>query len=204
MSNGTIHLQYVNAVRLACRYKHEAEILYKQIETAAFEEAEFAVTHSSLLSEPSQRAHSIGRFDSLPPETLAEFRRGGKYFGLYAETARRRAVQPNYVISVAHGRQLSSPTLAALRVCIREVDAQIPKSTAAGVEPFSPQLLLEMGHGGRYYGIYARVARSLGLQRSNVAHVARGEATSRRVLLALRAEMARVDAEIAAKNGDAQ
>ncbi len=44
-----------------------------------------------------------------------------------------------------------------------------------------------------YHGLYARVARQLGVDRSYVSRVARGERRSQRIEAALRAELRRIE-----------
>lgn len=50
----------------------------------------------------------------------------------------------------------------------------------------------ELARYARYRGLYARVARQLGVDRSYVSRVARGERRSSRVEQALRAELKRI------------
>lgn len=50
----------------------------------------------------------------------------------------------------------------------------------------------EFAQYARYRGLYSRVARRLGVDRSYVSRVARGERRSRRVEDALRAEVKRI------------
>lgn len=50
----------------------------------------------------------------------------------------------------------------------------------------------ELARYARYRGLYARVARQLGVDRSYVSRVARGERRSKRVEEALRAELKRI------------
>lgn len=50
----------------------------------------------------------------------------------------------------------------------------------------------ELARYARYRGLYSRVARQLGVDRSYVSRVARGERRSRRVEEALRAELKRI------------
>ena len=50
----------------------------------------------------------------------------------------------------------------------------------------------ELARYARYRGLYARVARHLGVDRSYVSRVARGERRSQRVEEALRAELKRI------------
>ena len=50
----------------------------------------------------------------------------------------------------------------------------------------------ELARYARYRGLYARVARRLGVDRSYVSRVARGERRSKRVEEALRVELKRI------------
>jgi hypothetical protein len=59
----------------------------------------------------------------------------------------------------------------------------------------------EFGWHRKYHGAFARVARSLRMHPSNVIRVAR-IGGSVRIMAAIRAEMALVDAELASKSGD--
>ena len=47
----------------------------------------------------------------------------------------------------------------------------------------------------RYRGLYSRVARQLGVDRSLVSRVARGERRSKRIEAALNAELSRIEKE---------
>jgi transcriptional regulator with XRE-family HTH domain len=50
----------------------------------------------------------------------------------------------------------------------------------------------ELARYARYRGLYARVARHLGVDRSYVSRVARGERRSKRIEQALQAELKRI------------
>ena len=50
----------------------------------------------------------------------------------------------------------------------------------------------ELARYARYRGLYARVARRVGVDRSYVSRVARGERSSKRVEQALQAELKRI------------
>jgi hypothetical protein len=58
--------------------------------------------------------------------------------------------------------------------------------------------------GQRYFGLYSVVAKKFNTSNSRVIEAARSENSSIELRRALRAEMARVDAEIAAKSGGAK
>jgi hypothetical protein len=129
---------------------------------------------------------------------LAEFQRGGRYFGAYARVAKRLNVSRPLVTYTARGKG-TRRVLEALVKEIRRIDSEAPRSavlslTVAELSEFKT---------GKYRGVFSRVARALRMNTQNVWRVGHGE-KSERVLCAIRAEMARVDAELAAKNGGAQ
>lgn len=128
---------------------------------------------------------------------LAEFQRGGRYFGAYAHVAKKLNVSRPLVTYTAQGKG-SQRVLKALVEEMRRIDMMPPR---AATVPLNHD---ELSHfKGKYRGALSRVARSLGMDAQNVWRVAHG-AKSERVLTAIRAEMARVDAELAAKQGGAQ
>lgn len=58
--------------------------------------------------------------------------------------------------------------------------------------PSSGRRSRELARYARYRGLYSRVAKQLGVDRSYVSRVARGERRSQRVEAALRAELKRI------------
>jgi hypothetical protein len=62
--------------------------------------------------------------------------------------------------------------------------------------PLSSAERAEFVNGGIYHGVYASVARKLGRTRHCVSDIGRGAHQSPRILAAIRAEMALVDAEM--------
>ena len=147
-----------------------------------------------LLDSPTYSRHS-----ELEGIDLREFRRGGKYFGTYARVSRDLGVSRPSVCRVVQGYASRRILDAVLRE-IRRIDEHGgPKLPT----PLSPMELGQFGSGGKYRGVYTRVAKNLGMLHSNVWRAAHGE-TSARLLTAIRAEMARVDAELAGKKGGAR
>jgi hypothetical protein len=74
----------------------------------------------------------------------------------------------------------------------------------AALPPPIPLDALELNQfkpNGRYYGVYKKVADRIGCSETTACNVARQRRNSPRVLRAVREEMARVDAEIAAQYG---
>jgi hypothetical protein len=118
---------------------------------------------------------------------LAEFRRGGRYFGVYARVVKKLGVSRAVVTYTAQGRT-SRRVLEALVEEIQRVDVEgAPVLT-------SPLNRAELSHfaTGKYRGVFTRVAQSLQMQTANVWRVGHGS-KSERVLRAIREEMARVD-----------
>ena len=129
---------------------------------------------------------------------LRDFQRGGRYFGVYARVAKKLNVSRPLVTYTARGKG-TRRVLEAITQEIRRIDESDPPQTV------TPLFVEDLSHfrSGRYRGVLSRTARALGMETANIWRVAHGE-KSARVLAALRAEMARVDAELAAKNGGAK
>jgi hypothetical protein len=130
----------------------------------------------------------VSRHPELTGVDLRDFRRGGKYFGIYAKVARKLSVSRPSVCRTVQG-YASERILSAVIKEIRQID------TYGGPDlptPLSQEELSQFRNNGRYRGLYTRVARDLGMQTANVWRVGHG-AASTRVLTAIRAEMARVD-----------
>ena len=98
---------------------------------------------------------------------------------------------------VGEGHAISRRVLAAVLKEISLIDSH-PENNPL---PLSDEERAEFKRGSKYFGVYARVAASLGMLNSNMHRVARGKVRSPRVLLAIRAEMARIDAELEAEKG---
>jgi uncharacterized protein YaiE (UPF0345 family) len=144
----------------------------------------------------------VRRVDGLPTQAkakplscaeLAQCRNGGRYAGIYGRVAKKVGCARTTIAAAARGEYTFGNHLTAIREEMAVMDA-LPKLchlTSEEKSQFCP--------GGKYFGIYARVAKALGVQPSLVGGVGRGTATSQKTLIALRAEMTRIDAEIAAK-----
>ncbi len=140
--------------------------------------------------------------DGLSPDLLSKFRFGGRYFGCYSRAAKATGLSTRIIQNVAHGKQRKhfDKVMVALRKAMADVDA----SSEQPPQPIDPSLLKEFSFAwGRYYGLQSRLGRQLGCGTANVNHAIRGTNKSARVLRAVHAEMARVDAELAAKQGGA-
>ena len=145
---------------------------------------------SGLMMEPEPVFSTHAELSGID---LKEFQRGGRYFGAYARVAKKLGVSRPLVTYTARGKG-TRRVLKALVEEIRRIDAETPRSVTL------PLTLAELSHfkTGKYRGVLSRVARTLAMDTQNVWRVAHGE-KSERVLRAIRAEMARIDAEIAAK-----
>ncbi len=146
---------------------------------------------------PKSAAFDFGLLQSIDRR---EFRNGGRYFGLMTRVAKELGVQPATVEYVSRGAAISHRILNAIVAEIRRVDSD-PNASPL---PLSSEEHAEFSRGGRYYGVSARVSKSLGMLNSNMHRALRGKTRSPRILAAVRTEMARVDAEIASKNGGGQ
>ena len=138
-------------------------------------------------------------FDFGPLQCIdrREFRNGGKYFGLFTQIAKDLSVNPSTVEMVSRGARISERILNAIVAGVRRIDSDPQLSP----QPLSPFERAQFARGGSYYGVSTRVAKSLGMLNSNMHRALRGKTRSPRILASVRAEMARVDAELAAKNG---
>jgi formate/nitrite transporter FocA (FNT family) len=65
------------------------------------------------------------------------------------------------------------------------------------------ELWLSKREGGRYWGVYKRVAAQVKMHPSFVSHVGRGDACNALVLRAIHTEIGRIDTELAGKSGGA-
>jgi hypothetical protein len=134
---------------------------------------------------------------ALPPEILHEFQRGGKYFGALAFVARKLGVYRQTVEKVAHGKAQSRRILAAIQDRLIEIDREASLDSAG----LKPELLAEFLTGGRYVGLQRLVATRCRVSPTYVSKIAHGVYENDGIMEQLRAEMAQVDAKIAAKNG---
>jgi hypothetical protein len=129
------------------------------------------------------------RLDLITPEERRLF--SGKYSGIYKHVAATLGCSDAWVYEVARGRFYSAPVLAALRAFMSTVDG-LPS-----LSHLTEEERAQCRRGGRYSGIYPRVAKQLGVDGSCLQSVASGRLVSRRQLAALRAEMAAIDKQVA-------
>lgn len=142
----------------------------------------------------------------LSAELLDQFQRGGKYFGTFARVARECGVSSSDILHVARGTShrsaaVNAQILGCLSAEIARIDA-VPLNSRP--LPIEPSERAEFSWGGRYYALQSRVARKHGFSRSTVGKVVRYGRGSEHVLRTVRAEMKRIDAELAAKQGGAE
>jgi len=137
----------------------------------------------------------------LTPKQRDEMERGGKYYGLTTEVCRILGCTRNTVHAVATGNSWNQPILA-------ELQKRMGKRDVLAVSPLLPRLTPEqMRHfryGGKYHGLYTVAAKRVGCNKDTVSWNARKGMYSNKGLTELYEEMARVDAELAAKQGGAK
>lgn len=151
-----------------------------------------------------------GGTGSIPPQSWLnspiskldrrDFRKGGRFFGVHLSVARRLRTHVNYVQAVSAGKVSSPRVLAAL---VREMQ-KISSASANSVHPLTLEERNLFKHGRRYFGLLSRIARNLNLSADFVQKAGKGLYRSDKVMAAIRAEMARVDAELAAQTGGKQ
>lgn len=136
--------------------------------------------------------------DRLSPVERAEFRAGGKYWGIYQRVARSLGLDHSSVSKVGRGLSASKRVITVIRIEMAKVDA------ALNDPDYSP-MPDGLKKGGKYWGVFTTVANTLGISSSVVRRVARGKRCGgdfRSIILrAIREEIARVDAELASKDG---
>lgn len=159
-----------------------------------------------LISDPVPNPST--QYLNLPVDILRKVTSpcAGPYYGMASQIAREVGVHRSVVNEVLHGRSKSDRVVPVVlaRICeIEQIEdpSAITSPRPQKLEVFSLKDLEQFKYGGRYYGICARVGCSLGVSGSNVSHVVHGRKINKRALDAVRAEMDRVDAEIAAKGG---
>jgi hypothetical protein len=131
---------------------------------------------------------------STPRQPLADkthFQNGGKYHGIISSVAKEVGRSKATVSDVVRGKFATPPIVAALKREMARIDA-LPK--IAKPLPLTESERAEFGPGGRYYGVYSKVARELGINPGSVGNDIRlGHARSR-TIAAVRLEMRRIDA----------
>ena len=143
---------------------------------------------SPLSVEDEVTTHNVRKIDH------AEFRCGGRYFGLLSRVASRLQVSPSYVAHVFNGSMESQRILRAIAEEVRNVDATFKEIDQ---DILTHDERSQFGPGGRYRGIGAEVGRKLGVNSGTVMLVARGRHKSKRIMCAIREEMKRVDCDAA-------
>jgi hypothetical protein len=147
-------------------------------------------------------AEFVKRPSLLTAAEVRDLRRGGRYYGLAEHAARhlglkREAV--NYTIR-SNGRS-SQRILTALRAEMARVDS-LPQEKR--LEPLTDLEIAQFRKGRKYNGVFVRLNRTMGWTRRRLRDTTfRSENPSQERLKAVRAEMARIDAEIEAKKGRA-
>lgn len=140
----------------------------------------------------------------LSPAEREQITSGEKYKGIYPRLAATLGVSKSTVRRVILGlrtdQRIERQILAAVRKEMARIEAvleetEIPRLTLNERALFSKR--------GRYWGIYQEIAKHLNCCGDNVRHHALSPTSTRsnEILRLVRAEMARVDAELAAKNG---
>jgi hypothetical protein len=144
-------------------------------------------------SAAANPAHNQGPRPNLRDAlTASPKRRGPK--GACAEIARNLGLSESFIVRVAYGQRRSTVVESELEQYRRagrkvsERKIQLRDSRLPYAESFH--------RGGRYFGVSSRVARGLKLSPNTVHHVVQGRSRSTKVMDALLAEIARVDAEL--------
>jgi hypothetical protein len=129
-----------------------------------------------------------------------DFKNGSKYCGVLKRVAHDLGVCPITVSNVRQGYSRSARIENAIIKEINRIDALPdvcpPILTAPELTNFQ--------RGKKYFSLYAITARNLEIAKNHLVNSVRSGRRSPRILSALRAEMARVDAELAAKKAGAQ
>jgi uncharacterized small protein (DUF1192 family) len=127
----------------------------------------------------------------------AEFSFGGKYYGVSGRVAKSLGMLNSNMHRIVRGKLRTPRVLAALRKEMARVDA-LPRDPLP--EPLTKEEIAQFKNGRKYYGLYTRVAQAVGMRANAFYHMsARSSVSQPEMIRALRAEMARVDAELAAK-----
>jgi hypothetical protein len=135
------------------------------------------------------------RLPSLTDAELLLFGKGKKYHGAFTTVAKKLGISSNTVVTVAKGRGQSRRIIPALR----EEMARIDEKIAPVLVPISTEEREAFQRGGRYWGLMKKVARMRRVSTSTISMASQSPHNYTDSFLALRTEMARVDAEIAAK-----
>ena len=136
----------------------------------------------------------------LPEIDRRHFRQGGRYCGALSKVAKDLGIKPATAHQVFSGFTVSDRVASAIRREIRRLDRVTRPEDWSLTE--EEKALLKLG--GAYRGVAARAAARLHTSHQHISRCVAGKYRSRRVVAALRKEIARVDAEIAAKKGGQQ
>ena len=147
----------------------------------------------------------LGAVEDRPlafPEPLSfaessQFAAGGKYSGI----TRRVADRFNVPVLNFHARLRSKYPSIEILQAVREEMRLVDEERSGSAHPLSIQELAEFSPSGRYHGLYSQVARKLGINSRSLHKAARTRFPNLKYVNTLRAEMARVDAEITANGG---
>lgn len=147
-------------------------------------------------SAPGPWVARIGKHPHLPHEVLVEFGSGGKYHRVCARVAARLGRTQSHVHNVAFGKNPSLRIMAEIQSEIKAVDEHLLARLPEKAQVLSAEVLAQISRNGqKYYGIYPRLARQLGVSAYVVRYVARGVTKNDRIFAALLSEVARIDSE---------
>jgi hypothetical protein len=151
---------------------------------------------SALLAEAAPIRSELAELAGID---LKEFRQRGRYYGVFALVAKQLHVTSGYVARTVRLEKCPRPIVEALLKEMRRIDRRKP---AAASPPLTSRELCQFKN-GKYRGIFTRVGASMQMRPGDIWAVGRGKRRSERVLAAIRAEMARVDAGSASKKKEA-
>jgi hypothetical protein len=133
---------------------------------------------------------------SIHPEfsgiDLRDFGARRPYYGVKRRVALKLGMSEGSVGRVINGGAGSARVKAAVLDEISRCDSAGTKSRTDS-DPLGLDVLKHFGRGGKYYGVFAHVGRRLGLTSTTVCSGCR-HGGSKRILDAVRDEMARIDA----------
>ena len=136
-------------------------------------------------------------------EEIPLFSFHGKYCGAYTAVGHSLGLNAHVVRRHAIGRAYGERTLE-IRRAVREEIARIDHERGEPVATLTDSERANFRRGGCYFGLYTVIANRFQLSNTRVMEAATSENASLFLRRALREEMARIDAELAAKNGGAK
>ena len=137
----------------------------------------------------------------ISPEEQLLFRPGRRYNGLRAKVARHFGLSGSFIGNVIRGFYDRPDIIEALRTEMRVADVRSAQELDPQFEPITAAEQRHFRKNWKYSGLQRLVAEQLGVSRNSVSAVCTRRNNTPRIVSTLRAEMARVDAEIAAKSG---